>query len=54
MNTDEISDGKSIDGKRKVELQVSTKGNMELLQRRLWMNIEIARRYDMFGAKWSD
>jgi hypothetical protein len=35
MSTDDIADGESIDGKRKVELQDSTKSNIELLQRRL-------------------
>lgn len=54
MSTDEIADGESIDGKRKFELQDSTKSNIELLQRRLWMNIEIGIRYDMVGAKWSE
>lgn len=29
MSTDEIADGESIDGKRKVELQVSTRSNIE-------------------------
>ena len=54
MSTDEIANEESIVGKTKVELQVSTKSNIELLQRRFWMSIEIGRKYDMVGAKWSE